>query len=110
MLELDGALVEHGLPPVSETQLRGWIGHGARQLISKASGKEQPDAQLLRAFEWHYEAISGRRSAPDARAMQALRELRRLGVATALVTNKETRFTAPLLHAHDLAHQAAFFG
>jgi len=47
-------------------------------------------------------AVSGRRSAPDAQAVQALRELRRLGVTTALVTNKETRFTAPLLHAHDL--------
>jgi phosphoglycolate phosphatase len=101
MLDLDGTLVdtapelaaaanaalaEHGLPPVGEDQVRGW----------------QPDAQVRRAFEWHYAAISGRRSAPHPEAVQALRELKRLGVATALVTNKETRFTAPLLHAHDL--------
>ncbi len=117
MLDLDGtlvdtapelaaaanaALVEHGLPPVSEAQVRGWIGHGARRLIARASGKHEADAQLVRAFEWHYAAISGRRSAPYADAVPALRELRRLGVATALVTNKETRFTAALLHAHDL--------
>lgn len=117
MLELDGALVdtapeiaeaasaalaERGLPAVKEAEVRAWVGHDARQLISKLSGEEPPDARLLRAFEWHYAAISGRRSAPDAGSLQALRELRRLGVATALVTNKETRFTAPLLHAHDL--------
>ncbi|HEX6318758.1 MAG TPA: HAD-IA family hydrolase [Burkholderiales bacterium] len=101
MLELDGTLVdtapeiaaaasaalaEHGLPPISEAQARGW----------------QPDAQLRPAFEWHYAAISGRRSAPHPEALQALRELKQLGIAAALVTDKETRFTAPLLHAHDL--------
>lgn len=97
----NAALAEHGLPAVEEAEVRAWAGHDARQLISKLSG-EEPDARLLRAFEWHYAALSGRRSAPDAQAVQALRELRRRGVATALVTNKETRFTAPLLHAHDL--------
>lgn len=101
MLDLDGTLVdtapeiaaaanaalaEHGLPPVSEAEARGW----------------RPDARLRPAFEWHYAAISGRRCAPHAQALRALRELRRLGVAVALVTDKETRFTAPLLHAHDL--------
>jgi phosphoglycolate phosphatase len=117
MLDLDGTLVdtapeiaaaasaalaEHGLPPVGEAQVRGWIGHGARRLVARASGSDEADEALLRTFEWHYAAISGRRSAPYADAVPALRELKRLGVALALVTNKETRFTAPLLHAHDL--------
>jgi phosphoglycolate phosphatase len=101
MLDLDGTLVdtapeiaaaasaalaEHGLPPVGEAEARGWL----------------PDAQLRRAFEWHYARISGRRSAPHPEALQALRDLKRLGIRVALVTDKETRFTAPLLHAHDL--------
>jgi phosphoglycolate phosphatase len=101
MVELDGTLVdtaaeiaaaanaalaEHGLPPIGESQARRW----------------QPDEKLRRAFEWHYASISGRRSAPRPEALQALRELRALRLRIALVTNKETRFTAPLLHAHDL--------
>jgi phosphoglycolate phosphatase len=80
------ALAEHGRPPLAEAEARGW----------------QPDAKLRRAFEWHYAAISGRRSAPHPQALQALRALKELGIPVALVTNKETRFTAPLLHAHEL--------
>jgi phosphoglycolate phosphatase len=80
------ALAEHGRPPIDATEARRW----------------QPDAQVRRAFEWHYAAISGRLGAPRAAALQALRSLKGLGIPAALVTNKETRFTAPLLHAHDL--------
>lgn len=102
----NAALAERGLPPVDESALRGWMAHGARELMARAychvSGASHADGKTLQAFEWHYAAISGRRSTPDAQAMQALRELRRLGLPTALITNKETRFTAPLLHAHDL--------
>jgi phosphoglycolate phosphatase len=102
----NAALAEAGLPAVAEDRVRRWAGCSAREVIARAyrhaSGAKQPDARLARVFEWHYAALSGRRSAPRPDALQALRQLRRNGVSTALVTNKETRFTAPLLHAHDL--------
>lgn len=98
----NAALGELGLPAVDEARVRPWLGRGARALVAGLSGVLEPDAQLLRAFEWHYAATSGRRSTPRAGAIDALRELRRLGAATALVTNTETRYVAPLLHAHDL--------
>jgi phosphoglycolate phosphatase len=82
----NAALAEHGLPAIGEAQARRWA----------------PDEKLKPAFDWHYTAMSGRLSAPRPEALQALRELRALRLCAALVTNKETRFTAPLLHAHDL--------
>jgi phosphoglycolate phosphatase len=97
---VNAALAESGLPAVDEARVRLWMGHGARELMKHASGAE-PDARMLQAFEWHYAACSGR-SQPFPEALADLRALRSLGVATALVTNKETRFTAALLHAHDL--------
>jgi phosphoglycolate phosphatase len=56
----------------------------------------------MRAFEWHYAAQSGRASRVRLQALEALCALRDRGVATAVVTNKETRYAAPVLHAHDL--------
>jgi phosphoglycolate phosphatase len=99
------ALAESGLPAVEEARVRPWMGEGARELMKRAyrhaSGAE-PDARTLQGFEWHYAALSGRSSRLLPEALAALRTLRELGVATALLTNKETRFTAALLHAHDL--------
>jgi phosphoglycolate phosphatase len=128
MLDLDGTLVdtapdiaaaasaalaESRLGPVNEAQVRGWIGRGAREFMKQAyvhakgtgiaCAVEQPELDAaLRAFEWHYAAQSGRHGAPFPGAADSLRRLRSLGIATALVSNKETRYAAAVLHAHDL--------
>jgi len=103
---LSAALAKRGLPAVDESAVRGWIGHGARELVTRAHrhacGGAEPDADMLQAFEWHYAAQSGRCSRLCPEALDGLRALRGRGVATALVTNKETRFAAAVLHAHDL--------
>jgi phosphoglycolate phosphatase len=98
---LNAALASRGLPAVEEAAVRGWMGLGAHELLERACGA-QPDEALLRAFEWHYAAASGRASRVRPQALEALRALRSRGVATAVVTNKETRFAAAVLHAHDL--------
>lgn len=110
---VNAALTECSLPAVDEAQVRGWIGHGARELVRRAychaAGADAAQADdpassnaLLQAFEWHYAAASGRSSRLFPGVVPALDALRKLGVATALLTNKESRFTAPLLHAHGL--------
>ncbi len=110
---VNAALAEARLHSVDETQVRRWIGHGTRELMQRAyahaAGNDPGGVpgspgfeSALRAFEWHYAAHSGRHSRPFPDAVQSLFRLRELGVATALVTNKEARFTAPVLHAHGL--------
>ena len=105
-LALNAVLVERGLPPVDQGAARGWIGRGAREIMTcayrHACGGAEPDEPMLQAFEWHYAAQSGRCSRLRPEALDGLRALRSLRVATALVTNKETRFAAAVLHAHDL--------
>jgi phosphoglycolate phosphatase len=106
VLALNAALAERGLPTIDESAVRGWLGHGARELLRRAyrraGGEGAPDAKMLQSFEWHYAVHSGRRSRPRPQAPESLRALRSLGVATAVVTNKETRFAAAVLHAHGL--------
>jgi phosphoglycolate phosphatase len=103
---LNAALATRGLPAVDEGVVRGWMGHGARELIRLGYQRmypgSEPDADLVRAFEWHYAASSGRASRVQPRALEGLRALRARRIATAVVTNKETRFAAAVLHAHDL--------
>jgi len=105
-LALNAVLAERGLPAIDESAVRGWLGHGARELLARAyrlaGGEGEPDAKMLQSFEWHYGVHSGRRSRPHPQALASLRALRGLGVATAVLTNKETRFAAAVLHAHDL--------
>jgi phosphoglycolate phosphatase len=103
---LNAALAGRGLPAVDESAVRGWVGRDARELITLAYRHVRPgsalDEELVRAFEWHYAAQSGRASRVRPRALESLRTLRARRVATAVVTNKETRFAAAVLHAHDL--------
>lgn len=110
---VNAALAKSGLAAVNEEQVRCWIGNGTRQLMLRAycHAASAPSAEAsssvafsaaLRDFEWHYAAQGGRGSEPFPGVAEGLRALRKLGVATALVTNKATRFTAALLDAHGL--------
>ena len=105
-LALNAVLAERDLPATDENAVRAWLGHGARELLARAyrlaGGEGEPDAKMLQSFEWHYGVHSGRRSRPHPQALESLHALRGRGVATAVVTNKETRFAAAVLHAHDL--------
>jgi phosphoglycolate phosphatase len=105
-LALNAVLAERGLAAVDESTVRGWLGHGARELVARAwrlaGGAGEPDEKMLESFEWHYAAHSGRCSRLLPGALESLRALRSFGAATAVVTNKETRFAAAVLHAHDL--------
>jgi phosphoglycolate phosphatase len=129
MFDLDGTLLDTageladavndtlaalGQRPVTEAQVRDWIGNGTRELLvcalADAGGQprealRESDA-LARAaaiFDPHYENRCGTRSQPYAHAAQVLRQLRERGLRLAVVTNKDSRFTRPLLAYHQLA-------
>lgn len=128
LFDLDGTLVETapeirdavndtlqslGLPPARLEQVADWIGHGTEQLLAQAlaqaCGRDAAamrDSSLWRAarprFASDYERRCGTTSRLYPRARDVLAALGERGVRRALVTNKEQRFTLPVLRRHGL--------
>jgi phosphoglycolate phosphatase len=129
MFDLDGTLVatageiqdavndtlaQFNLPPVTEPQVEGWIGHGTRSLLAQAvaasTGRTAAAVRASDSFEvlagefaTHYGRRCGTRSwlYPHVRAV--LTRLRLHGVMLAVVTNKEEAFAATVLDRHGLS-------
>lgn len=128
LFDLDGTLVETGpeicdavngtldslrLPRASLAQVERWIGLGTEHLLAQAlahaSGRPLQGIRgsaLWRAaqphFAFEYERRCGTTSRLYPQAREVLRTLGELGVRRALVTNKEARFTQPVLRRHGL--------
>ena len=128
MFDLDGTLVETApeimdatndtlrrfdLPEVTQQQVNDWIGHGTRELLIQAlaySGKTPVEVirvsvslnLIAQEFDKHYQARCGTRSQLYPQVRETLVALRARGVKTAVVTNKEGRYTATVLDAHQL--------
>lgn len=128
LFDLDGTLVETapeicdavndtlralGLPAAPLEQVEDWIGHGTGQLLlqalAHASGRDAAsvrDSSLWRAaqprFASDYERRCGTTSRLYPHAREVLQALGQRGVLRALVTNKEQRFTTPVLRRHAL--------
>ena len=129
IFDLDGTLVETApeicdavndtlrrfdLPPVSQAQVEGWIGHGTQALLIEAlAAQSGTDAAVVRqasllpeiqsVFAAAYARRSGSRSQPYPGALSALQALRDAGLRLALVSNKEARFARAVLAAHGLS-------
>ncbi len=129
MFDLDGTLVETAteihaavndtlcsidLPEVSRQQVSDWIGYGTRELLAQAladsSGADVADvraSELLArasvAYDGFYQRHCGTRSVLYPSVRDTLVVLHAQGVKLAVVTNKESRYTATVLEAHQLA-------
>lgn len=128
LFDLDGTLVETGpeicdavngtleslqLPNASLEQVEAWIGHGTEQLLLQALAHAvgMPVASVRGSSLWRlaqphfageYERRCGTTSRLYPHAREVLRTLGERGVHRALVTNKEERFTQPVLRRHSL--------
>lgn len=104
---LNHALCRGGLKSVDESLTRHWIGHGARVVIEQAllhQGRTGVEiAPLLTDFLSHYRHHLADASAPYPGVVDALHALKARGARLAVVTNKLTRFSVPLLEALGLA-------
>ncbi len=128
MFDLDGTLIETApeicdatndtlrhfeMAEVTQQQVNDWIGHGTRELLIQAlaySGKS--DVAAVRAsadlalrtaeFDKHYQRRCGTHSHLYPQVRETLLALRAQGVKLAVVTNKEGRYTATVLDAHQL--------
>jgi phosphoglycolate phosphatase len=99
-----------GLAAVPLAELRPLASHGARGLIGRAFGVGPDDAAfeaLRQEFFVQYEARICAESALFPGMPQTLDALEAAAVRWGIVTNKVTRFTAPLVRALGLAQRAA---
>ncbi|NDP65059.1 HAD-IA family hydrolase [Polaromonas sp.] len=128
LFDLDGTLVETApeiadavndtlrrfdLPEVTQQQVNDWIGHGTRELLIQALAfSGAVDVAAVRAsdtlpmiaaeFDLNYQRRCGTRSRLYPQVRETLTALRERGVKLAVVTNKEGRYTATVLAAHQL--------
>lgn len=128
MFDLDGTLIETApeifdavndtlrrfdLPDVTQQQVNDWIGHGTRELLIQAlayTGKTNDaavrasDSLVLIAaeFDKNYQLRCGTRSQLYPKVRETLVALRQRRVKLAVVTNKEGRYTATVLNAHQM--------
>jgi len=98
-------LVDWSLPRVEESVIRGWIGDGARALVSSAfahAGKQVDLDEVMPGFMVHYADCLLLYPTVYPGVVETLRALRERGIAVAVCTNKPERFVRPLLDALDL--------
>ena len=100
---LNHALATVGLARVDLSLTRHWIGHGSRTLIKQALEYQQqaaaePDIdQLITPFLDYYKANIAVHSRTYAEVNEALSTLHQRGTKLAVVTNKLTELSEPLL-------------
>ncbi|WP_394205577.1 phosphoglycolate phosphatase [Shewanella waksmanii] len=102
-------LAELGFAACSETEVRSWVGNGAKKLVQRAlvakSDREIDDdylQQVLPLFMTHYQANLQQHSRLYDGVLEVLTQLKQAGFALAVVTNKPYKFTVPLLQAFGL--------
>jgi phosphoglycolate phosphatase len=124
-LDLDGTLLntipdlaaaanamrlELGHPALDEALVATYVGRGIPNLVSRClpdlDGAELQAAKAV--FEKHYARENGRRSHTYPGVIEGLLAFRAAGLKLAVITNKATAFTEPLLVATDLARWMEF--
>lgn len=105
---VNDTLVPAGLNEVSLAQVERWIGHGTRALLAQAvaSSTQQPAGDrfetLAAQFAGNYQRRCGTTSQLYPHVIEVLTHLRACAIKLAVVTNKESAFTRPLLEHHRL--------
>lgn len=110
-LATDQAVQAVGFAPVSEQQVRDYVGNGAEILIGRAlSGSSQisPDlddeiyAKARELFDHFYQQTGHKLSHLYPAVEQTLTELKNAGFILTLVTNKPSKFVPEVLAKHGL--------
>jgi len=126
LFDLDGTLVDtapdiaiafnrtmqtYGFPESSEAEIRNWVGYGARVMFVQAfeyydlPHQKQDTAQIERmfgSFRDNYSSHLADLSKPYDGVVEVLHNLVSQNIPLAVVTNKATVFTTPLLDAMNL--------
>lgn len=125
LIDLDGTLIdsvpdlaycvnqvvsELDLPARSEAQIRTWVGNGVKALIKRAvtgemDGEPSNDLfeQALSGFLELYQHNASTRSQLYPAVIEGLQWLQNSGIRLGCVTNKDARFTLPILDKFGLS-------
>jgi len=126
LLDLDGTLLdtvpdlalaanamrtELGMPPLREDVIATFVGKGVDNLVRRTLAGSlhaaEPDPQQYEhasaSFHRHYHLVNGDRTVIFDGVLPGLKAMRGQGLKLAVVTNKPTEFTLPLLQRTGLA-------
>ncbi|CAM2993124.1 phosphoglycolate phosphatase [Vibrio mytili] len=108
----DQAVQALGFPPVSEEQVRDYVGNGADVLISRSLSQsltinpelsDELRAQARILFDDYYEQSGHKLSHLYPTVKETLEELYQAGFTLAIVTNKPSKFVPDILEQHGIA-------
>lgn len=107
----NGMLAALGAPPLPVGDIATFVGKGTEHLVRRCLedariGLPSDTAALaaaLSVFNEHYHAVNGRESRVYPGVLEGLAAFREQGAALAVVTNKPTEFTLPLLERTGLS-------
>jgi phosphoglycolate phosphatase len=109
-LALNGMRAELGLAPIGVQTIKPMVGKGSEKLIRDVLSLDLPATRVeqlfepaMAAYQRHYLAINGERSALYEDVIDGLAKLKSLGLRMACVTNKPVAFAKPLLAQKGLA-------
>ncbi len=111
-LALNRTMIERGCEPLAESDVRRLIGRGSPILIERALAMQgrtfdanEQAAMVERFFHFYgeLEESDEDRALPYPGALESLRAVREAGLRTAVVTNKQRRFSNSLLARLGLA-------
>ncbi len=103
-IAVDTMLIQLGLPPRGEAKVRTWVGNGAENLIRRAlvddmAGHAPPDLvnRARPLFEAAYAENIVKHTTIYPGVLEGLQRLQDAGLLMACITNKPSRFAAPLI-------------
>jgi phosphoglycolate phosphatase len=113
----DSTLEQLGLPPAGESRVRGWIGKGVPMLVRRVlTGEMWPEgdpprfAKALEIFQGRYQTNVCDRSRLYPGVAQGLAAVKAAGSPTAVLTNKASRFTIPLVDQLGISRHFDYVG
>lgn len=106
------ALDKLGLPPRSMSEIRAFVGHGVRHLLSQALGAEHADRlnEAHAIYSAHYDEHLADHTALLPGALPLLEALTERGVPIGVVSNKPRPFTEKICKALGLGQCERIYG
>lgn len=109
---VNAMLADYGRPALTRAIVDTYVGKGTEYLVMRSLEHDTPGAppgpdevrEALDRFTSHYRRVCGNRATPYPGVIDGLAAFRDQGLALAVVTNKPTEFTGPLLERTGLAH------
>lgn len=99
-------------PPLSQAVIRSYVGKGTKVLIARALSNHHDAAVCqpgeiergMASFSRHYGQLNGDKTILYPGVLKGLKDFKKQGSKLAIVTNKSTEFTPPLLARMGIDH------